>query len=198
MLQIGRPSQSRVAHAPDFTDPLGLLVHCHVKIELQLESLEKAVRMLANDDGEATPFAMAIIAAARAHFSGPAVRHTADEEVSLFPRLRRFASDSDSGLMAALRELEAQHRGLDSVHAKFDELIDVAGTEPEPGQLDVDELELTVGEMLGVYRPHIQMENEIIFPEAARILSPAELLAVGQEMRARRGLPAVIGNAAEH
>jgi|CXWL01.1.fsa_nt_gi pyridoxamine 5'-phosphate oxidase len=191
MVQIGRPSQSRVAHAPDFTDPLGLLVHCHVKIELQLEALERAVRMLANDDGEAIPFAIAIIAAARAHFSGPAVRHTADEEVSLFPRLRRFASDSDSGLIAALRELESQHRCLDAVHAKFDELIDTAGPEPESGQLDVDDLELTVGELLGVYRPHFQMENEIIFPEAARILSPAEILAVGQEMRARRGLPAI-------
>ena len=198
MLQIGRPSQSRVAHAPDFTDPLGLLVHCHVKIELQLEALEKAVRMLANDDGDATPFAMAIIAAARAHFGGPAVRHTADEEESLFPRLRKFAGDADSGLIAALRELEGQHRYLDTVHAKFDELIDVAGAEPEPGQLDIDELELTVGELLGIYRPHIQMENEIIYPEAVRILSPDEVLAVGQEMRARRGLPAVIGSEADH
>lgn len=188
MLQIGRPSQAKARHAPDFTDPLGLLVHCHVKIELQLEALEKAVRMLANDDGEATPFAMAIIAAARSHFSGPAVRHTADEEVSLFPRLRRFASDSENGLLAALKVLEGQHQNLDVVHAKFDELIDLAGPEPEPGQLDVDELELTVGELLGIYRPHIQMENEIVYPEAARILSPAEILAVGQEMRARRGL----------
>jgi len=190
MLQIGRPSQTRVAHAPDFSDPLGLLVHCHVKIELQLESLERAVRMLAYDDGEATPFAMAIIAAARSHFSGPAVRHTADEEASLFPRLRKFASDSENGLLAALKELEGQHQDLDVVHARFDELIDIAGPEPGPGQIDVDELELTVGEMLGIYRPHIQMENEIVYPEAARILSPGELLAVGQEMRARRGLPA--------
>lgn len=193
MLQIGRPSQARAAHAPDFTDPLGLLVHCHVKIELQLESLERAVRMLANDDGEATPFAMAIIAAARAHFSGPAVRHTADEEASLFPRLRRFASDSENGLLAALKELESQHRDLDVVHARFDELIDIAGPGPRPGQIDVDELELTVGEMLGIYRPHIQMENEIIYPEAARILAPDELLAVGNEMRARRGLLPIVG-----
>ena len=193
MLQIGRPSQARAAHAPDFTDPLGLLVHCHVKIELQLESLERAVRMLANDDGEATPFAMAIIAAARAHFSGPAVRHTADEEASLFPRLRRFASDSENGLLAALKELESQHRDLDVVHARFDELIDIAWREPRPGQLEVDELELTVGEMLGIYRPHIQMENEIIYPEAARILAPDELLAVGNEMRARRGLLPIVG-----
>lgn len=193
MLQIGRPSQARAAHAPDFTDPLGLLVHCHVKIELQLESLERAVRMLANDDGEATPFAMAIIAAARAHFSGPAVRHTADEEASLFPRLRRFASDSENGLLAALKELESQHRDLGVVHARFDELIDIAWREPRPGQLDVDELELTVGEMLGIYRPHIQMENEIIYPEAARILAPDELLAVGNEMRARRGLLPIVG-----
>lgn len=193
MLQIGRPSQARAAHAPDFTDPLGLLVHCHVKIELQLESLERAVRMLANDDGEATPFAMAIIAAARAHFSGPAVRHTADEEASLFPRLRRFASDSENGLLAALKELESQHRDLGVVHARFDELIDIAGPGPRPGQIDVDELELTVGEMLGIYRPHIQMENEIIYPEAARILAPDELLAVGNEMRARRGLLPIVG-----
>lgn len=191
MFQIGRPSQTRMTRAPDFTDPLGLLVHCHVKIELQLESLERAVRMLAYDDGESIPFAMAIIGAARAHFSGPAVRHTADEEASLFPRLRRFASDTDNGLLAALKELEGQHQDLDIVHAKFDELIDIAGPEPALGQLDVDELELTVGELLGIYRPHIQMENEIIYPEAARILSPDQLLAVGAEMRARRGLPTI-------
>lgn len=131
--------------------------------------------------------------AARAHFSGPAVRHTADEEASVFPRLRRFASDLENGLLAALKELESQHRDLDIVHARFDELIDIAWPEPRPGQIDVDELELTVGEMLGIYRPHIQMENEIIYPEAARILAPDELLAVGNEMRARRGLLPIVG-----
>ena len=191
MLQIHRNSPTGDWYVPDFTDPLGLLVHCHVKIELQLASLERAVRMLATDDAAAFPSIMEAIVAAQRHFAGPGVKHTADEEESLFPRLRLCANGSDAAVLAALNELEAQHRKLDAVHAWFDELVSRGGPSPAPGAFDVDELELTVGEMLGIYRPHIQMENEIVYPEAARILPPDEIAAVGAEMRARRGLPAL-------
>ena len=88
MLQIHRNSPIAAWYVPDFSEPLGLLVHCHVKIERQLESLERAVRLLETDDAAAVPSIMEAIVAAQRHFAGPGVKHTADEEESLFPRLR--------------------------------------------------------------------------------------------------------------
>ena len=43
-----------------------------------------------------------------------------------------------------------------------------------------------VAAMTALYRPHIAVENEVVFPVAARVLPAAELQALGAEMRARR------------
>lgn len=188
MLNIGQPFQPLGAHVPDFSDPLGLLVHCHVRIEAHLDALERAVVQLVTGDEHELAAASLAIASARSHFAGPGVKHTADEEESLFPRLKRFSTDSDGAIRSAIQELDAQHRMAEAVHAEFDRLVDAAGPALAHAGLDVAEFELTVAELAGLYRPHIRMENEIVFPEAGRIIPPDEILAIGSEMRARRGM----------
>jgi hypothetical protein len=44
-------------HASDFTNPLGLLVHCHERIEGQLRALELAAGILERRDQSSLPFA---------------------------------------------------------------------------------------------------------------------------------------------
>jgi len=188
MLQIRRSPQSTEAYVPDFGNPLGLMAHCHRKIEAHLLALEASARSLADRGVDARASILPVIAAAQAHFAGPGVKHTADEEESLFPRLRRFATDADAHLVAALEHLERQHRELDAVHAQFDGLVGILQRDPSPA--DIASLGLRVAELAATYGPHIRMEEEVVFPEAARVLPEAEILAVGAEMRARRGLPA--------
>jgi hemerythrin-like domain-containing protein len=184
VLQIHRKQQGAPAFVPDFADPLGLLVHCHGKIEAQLNVLEHATRVLR--ESGASPEAFRAVAAAQAHFAGPGMKHTADEEESLFPRLRRFAGPSEYGVRDALEELEGQHRVAERAHADFDALVERMTRGVTPSERDVDEFDLCVEALTSLYGPHILLENEVIFPAAARVVPPNELLAVGQEMRARR------------
>ena len=70
MLTINQP------HIPDFTNPLGLLVHCHERIEAQLSALERAAEILRSGDTRSLPRVFAAIDAACAHFAIPGVKHT--------------------------------------------------------------------------------------------------------------------------
>jgi pyridoxamine 5'-phosphate oxidase len=183
MLQIQRTRTTAPAFIPDFSDPLGLLVHCHAKLEAQFRALESAVRVLR--EGGAEVEALRAIEAAQAHFAGPGVKHTADEEESLFPRLRRYAG-SEVGVLDALAELQAQHRTADRAHAEFDALVERMRRGSGPTGNDVDEIGERVEEIVTLYGPHIALENDVIFPAAARVLPPAEIAGLGEEMRERR------------
>ena len=186
MLQIHGKQQSAPNFIPDFTNPMGLLVHCHLKIELQLGSVAKAIQLLRASDAELDPSVFQAIEGAKAHFAGPGVLHTADEEESLFPRIRRVAGPSDIDVLAALEELEAQHRTAEQAHARFDALVERMARNTMPSKREIDELDTCAGALATLYGPHMRLENEVIFPAGSRLLPPDELLAVGQEMRERR------------
>ena len=177
---IGQP------HIPNFADPLGLLVHCHTRIEGHLRALEQACRILRQPNTKQLPAAFDLIDLACAHFAVPGVKHTEDEEVSLFPRLREHGGAEAEDALAAAEELEMQHRVAERLHAEFDAL---AARIPRNGSAvaeEVDRLNEIVSILAAIYRPHIRVENAIVFPAAARVL-PADLIqTIGIEMRARR------------
>jgi pyridoxamine 5'-phosphate oxidase len=180
MLTINQP------HIPDFTNPLGLLVHCHERIEAQLSALERAAEILRSGDTRSLPRVFAAIDAACAHFAIPGVKHTEDEEISLFPRLRERGGTAGQDALAAMAELELQHRTAEQFHAEFDELVESL---PRDGSADGKDLECfseVVTELTTLYRPHILLENNFVFPVAARVLPASEIQALGEEMRARR------------
>jgi hemerythrin-like domain-containing protein len=173
-------------HIPDFADPLGLLVHCHERIEAQLSSLERAAEILRAGDRQSLAQVFGAIDAACAHFAVPGVKHTEDEEVSLFPRLREHGGSGGEDALAALTELESQHRAAEKLHAEFDDFV---ATLPRDGSADARELDCfseLVAELTTLYRPHIMLENNIVFPIAARVLPASEIQGLGEEMRARR------------
>jgi pyridoxamine 5'-phosphate oxidase len=186
VIQIKQKQNAAPAYIPDFDDPLGLLVHCHKKIEAQLASLERAVPLLRQGDAETVDAALGAIAAARAHFAGPGVKHTADEDESLFPRLRRYAGATEREVLAALDELEAQHRVAEQAHASFDALAEALARGGAELESSLDAVDAGVAGLVRLYGPHILLENDVIFPAAARAIPPDELLAIGREMRARR------------
>ena len=177
---IGQPP------VPNFADPLGLMSHCHRKIESYLAGLAAAGKTLLGGGAVETAGAFQVIDAAREHFAVRGRKHTEDEEVSLFPRLREYGGHEAEDALAALAALETEHRVAEGVHAEFDELVEWL---PRDGSAGVKEIILfneLVAELADLYRPHIRVEDEIIFPAAARVIPPDALSIIGQEMLARR------------
>ena len=180
MFNINQP------HIPDFTDPLGLLVHCHQKIAGQLEILERAAEELYSADIHSSRRIFEAVEAACRHFATAGLKHTEDEESSLFPRLREKGGAGGEDVLAAMAELETQHRTAEKLHSQFDAFVT---TLPRDGSADGRELDCfsaMVAELTALYRPHLQLENNLVFPVAARVLPVTEIQALGQEMRARR------------
>ena len=113
-------------------------------------------------------------------------RHSADEEQSLFPRLR--ASD-DSQAKAAIRmveRLEADHRVAEDHHDAVDALGCRWLREGTLPAGDARALREHLVALERLYRRHIAVEDQELFPIARRVLTAAELGAIGHEMAARR------------
>lgn len=173
-------------HIPDFTDPLGLLLHCHRRIEAQLSSLERAADMIRQADTATLSAAFGAVDIACTHFAIAGVRHTLDEEISLFPRLREHGGEAGREALAAMSELEFQHRTAELLHREFDDLVRYL---PRDGSADTRELDYfsqIVSELTVLYRPHIVLEDTLVFPIAARVLPANQIEQIGKEMRARR------------
>jgi len=178
----------KVGQRPDhtFDEPLGLLSDCHRRIEQFLSVLAtiahtKQGQALSTEDRGALEAALRYLATA-------APRHSADEEASLFPRLR---SSPDPGIRAAidtLDRLEADHRVAEEHHDAIEAFARrwlAAGSLPPA---DADALADHLAVLDDLHRAHIRIEDTEIFPAAARVLTPADLQAVGREMAQRRGL----------
>lgn len=179
-VQIGRKVES------DFTNPLGLLSDCHRRIEYFLGLLVKVARQargqnLSGEEREA-------LEVARRYFLQAAPRHTLDEEESLFPRMRATQSSEAQASLDMLEALHRDHAVADETHKEADALI---ARWLESGALSEGEahrLEGMLEDLSAIYQRHIALEDNTVFPLAGRILSRAEIEAVGREMAARRGV----------
>jgi hemerythrin-like domain-containing protein len=85
-----------------------------------------------------------------------------------------------------MQELESQHRTAEQLHLEFDNLIARLPRDGSADSHDLDSFNELTTELTSFYRPHIELENNLVFPVAQRVLSPAEIHAIGQEMRERR------------
>jgi pyridoxamine 5'-phosphate oxidase len=185
-MALGGITNINQPHIPDFSNPFGLLVHCHEKIEGQLKVLERAAQLIPHADVRLLPELFAKVEAACAHFAVAGIKHTADEEESLFPRLRSCGAVAGREALDAMQELESQHRTAEQLHLEFDNLIARLPRDGSADSHDLDSFNELTTELTSFYRPHIELENNLVFPVAQRVLSPAEIHAIGQEMRERR------------
>ena len=171
-VQIGAKADS------DFDDPLGMLRDCHRRIEHFLDIL--CVVAESSKAHVLTREARTAVEAALKYFRVGGQRHTADEEDSLFPRLIA------AGGFADLDRLEHEHEEASQLHADIEAIYQgwiSAGslTESQAGNL----LSATA-RLRDLYRAHIQIEDDLIFPKAAKILDQDEIRSIGREFRARR------------
>jgi len=177
-VQIGQKQES------DFSNPLGLLSDCHRRIEHFLDVL---VRVCGRARGRSLePEEKIALQKALAYFRNSAPKHTADEEESLFPRLR--GSPEASSSLDRLRELEQEHQ----LAARDHQIVECFGTRWVDGERPTSdqalELEKALERLSELYRHHIAVEDGELFPLAAKLLRSEELSAVGREMADRRNV----------
>ena len=164
--------------------PFGQLSECHRRLEGFLTVLLTVADgrrggTLAEGDRE-------ILTAGLHYFRTVTPRHSADEEQSLFPRLRSSADPHARAAIRIVERLEADHRVVEDHH----DAVEVLGRRwLRQGRLpagDARALREHLVALERLYRRHIAVEDHELFPLAQRLLTPAELGAIGHEMAARR------------
>jgi hemerythrin-like domain-containing protein len=178
----------------DFTDPIGLLGDCHRRIVRFLHVLVALATQ--EKGGPLSDEQRTLLSTSLRYFRDAAPKHTADEEESLFPRLRRCDSPEIDAVLAQIDSLEQDHECADRSHAEVDRLGQLWLTCGRLASEDAVQFERLVGQLETLYRHHIGHEDTELFPFAARVLTGADRLAIGREMAARRGLGALISGPA--
>lgn len=173
----------------DFDNPLGLLSDCHRRIEKFLEQLLRVTQVARG--GVLQPQQHEALATALRYFRNAAPLHTADEETSLFPRLRELAQNGNETAQRALvvmERLEADHDAADLRHAEIDEIGTRWLEQSTLDAADVKKLETELRELRAFYAAHIAVEDTELFPLADEVLEENAVENLGREMASRRGL----------
>lgn len=136
--------------------------------------------------GELTPSYRGALEGAIRYFSVAAPKHTADEGDSLFPRLRLSGDPALAQALASLDDLERDHDEADSRHAAVDALVRRWLADGRLPRNDAAELRDHLAHLQALYRRHIAVEDEQVFPAAARALDREQIERIGGEMAARR------------
>ena len=172
-----------------FAEPLTMLSDCHRRVERFLDGLltvaeEGQGQPLTADQREALDLGLR-------YFAGMGAKHNADEEDSLFPRLRAAidAADDPVGreLLQGMARLESQHVEADAAHDEIRQFGHRWMADGELPPADAQRMIVLLQELRETYREHIRYEDEEVFPYAANFLGAEDLAAIGQEMAARRG-----------
>jgi hemerythrin-like domain-containing protein len=172
---IGQPE-------PGFEDPVGLMIACHRRIERFLAVLvDLAMRVHGNalTDGES-----GAIETALRYFRDAAPHHTADEESGLFPNLEQ----AYGGSVSYLSDLERDHRRAERLHSTVDRLGLIWLKHGTLDDSNVKKVQSALAELSALYREHIRIEEEHVFPFARRALSRQVLERIGRDMASRRGV----------
>jgi len=169
----------QIGAKPDsgFDDPIGMLKDCHRRIERFLHVLS----VLANSAaGRAlTEEEAAAVQAALQYFRTGGQRHTADEEESLFPRLRGKQFEDIAKLQADHRKANELHRTIEDLYLAW---MAAGRQSPEEEQ----RLASATMQLTHLYEGHIQIEEGVVFPQASKLLDSETVGAIGREFRARR------------
>ena len=137
-------------------------------------------------DRPATDETRRALGAALRYFAEAAPKHTADEEESLFPRLRRMQDPEVEAAFSKLYLLEEEHRWATPLHAEVDRLGAQFLSNGSLSNAEVDSFRKAVASLASMYKLHIRLEDTLVFPLADRMLSGTEKLAIAEEMAGRR------------
>ncbi len=178
-VQIGEKRQA------GFDDPLGMLSDCHRRIERFLAALLKIARER-KGGGALTADERKALQSSLEYFRTSGARHTADEEESLFPRMRSCEAAREA--LERVAALHADHIVANRAHAEVDELGSRWLQEGQLGATDAARLAALLESLSDLYARHIGIEDSELFPAAGRALRRDDIALIGEEMARRRGL----------
>jgi hemerythrin-like domain-containing protein len=170
----------------DFTDPIGMLGDCHRRIERFLTVLRKLA-----SERQGAPLSeqeRTALSGSLRYFREAAPKHTADEEESLFPRMRAADPAATRALFERIDALESDHQRAVKAHAEVDGLGQRWLSRGSLSFGEASQLVALLGQLAALYERHIAVEDREVFPSAAQLLSPSDRRAIGSEMAARRGV----------
>lgn len=179
------PIQIGQKPSPTFQQPLELLSDCHRRVENFLCMLILVAEQARG--GELNAQQREGLETALRYFREAAPKHTADEEESLFPRMRAFNDEVAREVFAKIRTLETDHEVAKVSHDAVEQL---GQRWLATGQLSTEEnshLLDHLRNLQSIYERHIAVEDNEIFPLAERILNSKALRDVGRETAERRG-----------
>jgi hemerythrin-like domain-containing protein len=168
--------------SPDFSDPLRLLSDCHRRVEMFLNTLRaigNTYNLLDEEDARALENSLR-------YFRQAAPKHTADEEESLFPRLRQQLGSEDHPALVQLDRLEQDHRWAGPLHDEIEEIGALWIADRKISTHQHERFRSAVERLQKMYSDHIELEDAVLFPFSAQVLRVDEKQQIGLEMAARR------------
>jgi hemerythrin-like domain-containing protein len=178
-IQIGqKPS-------PTFQQPLELLSDCHRRIESFLRALILVTEQA--QGGALNAQQREALQTALRYFREAAPKHTADEEESLFPRMRKLDPTSTRDALEKIEKLESDHQTAQAGHNTIERLGQEWLVNNVLSANNIASLSAILRDLQEIYSRHIKVEDEEIFPLAAKVLNETQLAEVGREMASRRG-----------
>ena len=178
------PVQLGAKGQPGFEEPIDLMMDCHRRIEHFLSVLQRVAEQ--SDGCHLDEPSRRGVQAALRYFREAAPNHTADEEHSLFPRLREIDSEFIGALLDEADRLEAQHRDAEQLHGRVELAFDRWLTCEIISSDALHALRQDLRALGELYQEHIRYEDEVLFPVSQRLLDKEDKRDIGREMERRR------------
>jgi hemerythrin-like domain-containing protein len=176
------------AQESNFANPLGLLADWHRRIERFLGVAAEA------RGGPLSAERRQAMETALRYFHRAAPLHTADEEEDLFPELRRVVKSDSAQIVARVSRLESEHGIATAWHHQVHDMGERWLRDNCLLLHEAVELRRVLTSLTELYRGHIAVEENEIFPLAKEALSASEKEAIGRRMAARRGARLIAGS----
>lgn len=180
------------AQESNFANPLGLLADCHRRIERFLGVLLRVAAEARG--GPLSAERRQAMETALMYFHRAAPLHTADEEKDLFPELRRVVRSDRAQIVARVSRLESEHSIAAAWHHQVHDMGERWLRHDYLLLHEAVELRRTLTSLTELYRGHIAVEENEIFPVAQEALSASEKEAIGRRMAARREAQFIAGS----
>jgi iron-sulfur cluster repair protein YtfE (RIC family) len=176
----GGASLAEALQAGDTSDAVDLLLGCHQRIR---HFTAMALRLAAPDAPRDQIGAAA--GAVYRYYSVALPLHEADENQSVYPRLRAALSAAGATLAAAANQaMVDQHVEIDKLIARLLPQWAELPAHPEKAPATA----ATAARLHAAWQEHLELEEQVVFPALRSFLTPQDRDAIRQEMSQRRQL----------
>lgn len=168
--------------AVGFEQPFEMLEACHERVQRSLGLLGRLIEHVAarGHDDQSRSAAHDVLR----YFDLAAPHHHDDEERHVFPRVLACA---DAAQIDAVQRLRDDHRRMGELWSRLRPVLqDWSGAACGPVS---EAFRSDAQAFSALYAAHIPVEEGLVFPAARALCTTADLQAMGDDMRARRGAP---------